>query len=346
MRVDQFDFSLPTNLIADRPTVPRDSARLLYVHGEGGALQDRSVQDLPSLLQPGDVLVFNNTRVIPARLFGSRGSVEVECMLHREESPGTWQALARPSKRLKIGDHIRFSEGLNAEVLGHVRDGSVRLMFNCTGSDFSDALKRYGHIPLPPYINRSDEAADRENYQTIYAERDGAVAAPTAGLHFTASLLSALEERGVESAFITLHIGLGTFQPVRTENTEDHNMHFEWGEISQEVANTLTIARGEGRRCIAVGTTSLRLLESAVDDSGVIKPFSAETNLFIVPGYSFKAVDVLMTNFHLPRSTLFMLVSAFSGQSRMQAAYAHAIEHKYRFYSYGDACLLEPDSSL
>lgn len=340
MRVDQFDFSLPSQRIADRPAVPRDSARLLHV--QGNALQDRSVRDLPPLLREGDVLVFNNTRVIPARLYGSRGTVEVEVLLHREEIPGVWQALARPAKRLKIGDQVRFSDDLEAEVLGRTEDGSVRLQFNCTGTEFSEALARHGHMPLPPYINRADDAADHDTYQTIYAERDGAVAAPTAGLHFTPDLLAALDDRGVQRVFVTLHVGLGTFQPIKVDDTEEHVMHFEWGEIKPDVADTLTKARQQGRRCISIGTTSLRLLESAADDSGIIQPFAGETDLFIVPGYRFKAVDVLMTNFHLPKSTLFMLVSAFAGSACMQNAYAHAIEQHYRFYSYGDACLLEP----
>lgn len=341
MRVDQFDFSLAPDCIAERPASPRDSARLLHV--QGSALSDRMICDLPSVLKAGDVLVFNDTRVIPARLLGKRGETSVEILLHRQEDGGVWQAMARPAKRLKSGDQINFAADLTAEVLGRTDDGSVRLQFNCAGLPFSEALGRHGHMPLPPYMGRVDDHHDRTDYQTVYAQRDGAVAAPTAGLHFTQQLLADLKSRGIENVFVTLHVGLGTFQPVKVEDTEDHVMHFEWGEITPAVAEKLTAARVEGRRLVAVGTTSLRLLESASDENGAIKPFSAETGLFIVPGYRFKAVDILMTNFHLPRSTLFMLVSAFSGQDCMRQAYSHAMEQGYRFYSYGDACLLEPD---
>jgi S-adenosylmethionine:tRNA ribosyltransferase-isomerase len=339
MRVDDFDFSLPADRIAGRPAVPRDTARLLHVWQEG--FYDLSVRALPDLLVDGDVLVFNDTRVIPARLFGRRGLADVELLLHRALSPGEWLALARPAKRLKPGDKIDFSDSFSAEVLGRSEDGSVRLRFELGDADFAAAIELHGHMPLPPYMGRADDVQDRTDYQTIFAAEDGAVAAPTAGLHFTKDLMDRLVAKGVEMSFLTLHVGIGTFQPVKVEDTEDHVMHHEWGHIREDTAAQLTQAKREGRRIVAVGTTSLRTLESAADADGSIQPFAAETDLFIVPGYRFKAVDVLMTNFHLPRSTLFMLVSAFAGSDRMKAAYAHAIETGYRFYSYGDACLLD-----
>lgn len=339
MRVDDFDFELPPRCIANRPASPRDSARLLRVTGAG--LTDRSVRDLPSILLPEDVLVFNDTRVIPARLGGTRGAVDVEILLHHQEQPGQWLALARPAKRLKEGDTLRFADDFAATVLGRTNDGSVRLRFDQTDETFFSALSRYGHIPLPPYIDRPDDDADQTDYQTVYADKDGAIAAPTAGLHFTPRLFDALADAGIETEYVTLHVGLGTFQPIKVDDTDDHAMHSEWGEISSATASRLTKAKGEGRRLVSVGTTSLRLLESACTEDGVIKPYAGSTDLFIVPGYTFKAVDLLMTNFHLPRSTLFMLVSAFSGRDRMQSAYAYAIDNGYRFYSYGDACLLE-----
>lgn len=339
MRVDKFDFSLPSDRIADRPVTPRDSARLLRVTHD--KLADHTVRALPDLLTDGDVLVFNDTRVIPARLYGKRGSTNVEILLHRSDSEGVWQALARPAKRLKTNDVIEFSDSFSAQVLGREPDGSVRLKFGLRGQAFSAALQDHGHMPLPPYMGRDDDERDRQDYQTIYAAEDGAVAAPTAGLHFTPELMERLEAKGVSTTFLTLHVGLGTFQPIKVDDTDDHVMHREWGHIREETAACLSAAKREGRRIVAVGTTSLRTLEAAADEVGVIHPFAAETDLFIVPGYPFKAVDVLMTNFHLPCSTLFMLVSAFAGVDRMAAAYAHAIEAGYRFYSYGDACLLE-----
>ena len=339
MRVDQFDFSLPADRIADRPVHPRDSARLLHITNENRA--DVSVRDLPDLLIDGDVLVFNDTRVMPARLYGKRGGTAVELLLHRAETADIWQALARPAKRLKPGDIVQFSESFCAEVVGRAGDGSVRLRFDMPPGALSAALQKYGHMPLPPYMGRDDDARDRHDYQTIYASEDGAVAAPTAGLHFTPDLMDRLKAKGVATSFITLHVGLGTFQPMKVDDTDDHVMHHEWGHIGDDVAAFLSAAKGDGRRIVAVGTTSLRTLESASDEDGSIRPFAAETDLFIVPGYRFKAVDILMTNFHLPRSTLYMLVSAFAGMDRMKAAYAHAIESGYRFYSYGDACLLD-----
>ncbi len=339
MRVDLFDFSLPQGLIAGRPAVPRDSARLLDV--TGNALADRTVRDLPDLLHKGDVLVFNDTRVIPARLFGTRGRVEVEILVHQQEDTGTWLALARPAKRLKPGDKIEFGDDFCADVIERTADGSFRLKFNRSGSAFTQALEHFGHMPLPPYLGRSDDERDRTDYQTVYAQKEGAVAAPTAGLHFTPEVLDRLNRLGIETAYITLHVGIGTFQPVKVDDTIDHVVHHEWGEISQAAAAQLSLAKQQGRRLVAVGTTSLRLLESASTDGGVVEPFAALTDVFIVPGYRFKAVDALMTNFHLPRSTLLMLVSAFAGLERIREAYAHAIDKGYRFYSYGDACFLE-----
>ena len=339
MRVDQFDFSLPADRIASRPVSPRDAARLLHVTND--KLADLRVQALPDLLADGDVLVFNDTRVIPARLYGKRRETDVELLLHRPETADIWLALARPAKRLKPGDIVQFSEAFSGEVLGRTDDGSVRMRFDMPPEALSAALQQHGHMPLPPYMGREDDERDREDYQTIYATEDGAVAAPTAGLHFTPDLMSRLEAKGIATSFLTLHVGLGTFQPMKVDDTDDHVMHHEWGHISEDAAAFLSTAKRDGRRIVAVGTTSLRTLESAADEDGSIRSFAAETDLFIVPGYRFKAVDVLMTNFHLPRSTLYMLVSAFAGIDRMKAAYAHAIESGYRFYSYGDACLLD-----
>lgn len=343
MRVDLFDFPLPEDRIATRPAVPRDSARLLRVGAD--KMSDRSVSDLPDILRADDLLVFNNTRVIPARLYGRRGTTKIETLLHREEAPGVWHALARPAKRLKPGDDVIFANDFSAKVLGRADDGSVILKFDYSPAAFTRALEMYGHLPLPPYMGRDDDDRDKTDYQTVYATESGAVAAPTAGLHFTDSLLNRLVEKGIESVALTLHVGLGTFLPMKADDTDDHVMHHEWAEVSPEAAKKITQAKKDGRRVVAVGTTSLRTLESAADEAGVIKPFAAETDLFIVPGYRFKAVDVLMTNFHLPRSTLFMLVSALAGTERMKSAYAHAVEAGYRFYSYGDACLLERVSS-
>lgn len=339
MRVDDFDFDLPKECIAVRPAEPRESARLLHVYDQN--LADRRIADLPNLVRPGDVFVFNDTRVIPARLYGQRGDVSVEVLLHRRDDSGDWHALARPAKRLKEGDVVEFAEDFKAIAQGRSKDGSVILRFTCDDTVFKSHLATHGHIPLPPYIERADDQRDRSDYQTIYAQYDGSVAAPTAGLHFTPALLEQLQAAGAELEFITLHVGLGTFQPVKCEDTRDHVMHREWAEIREDVAHRLSLAKAHGRRIIAVGTTSLRTLEAAASESGEIPPFAAETDLFIVPGYRFKAADVLLTNFHLPKSTLFMLVSAFSGQKEMKRAYAHAVAEGYRFFSYGDACFLE-----
>ncbi|MDX2141742.1 MAG: tRNA preQ1(34) S-adenosylmethionine ribosyltransferase-isomerase QueA [Rhodospirillaceae bacterium] len=339
MRVDQFDFDLPAELIANRPVSPRDSARLLLVTPRN--LADLSVRDLLGLVHPGDVMVFNDTRVIPARLLGQRGVVTIEVLLHRAIAADQWEVFARPAKRLKPGQPIEFQGALRGEVLSKSADGLVMLRFNASGPQLMSRFEAVGHIPLPPYIRRADDARDRADYQTIYAAKNGAVAAPTAGLHFTPDLLAQLDERGVKRVSVTLHVGAGTFLPVKTEDTDDHVMHAEIGEISPDVADLINSAKARGGRVIAVGTTSLRLLESAVDDRGRLAPFSGDTRLFITPGYRFQAVDVLMTNFHLPRSTLFMLVSAFAGLERMKSVYAHAIASRYRFYSYGDASWLE-----
>jgi S-adenosylmethionine:tRNA ribosyltransferase-isomerase len=354
MRLSEFDFDLPDAAIALRPAEPRDAARMLVVR-PGEPLDDRIVRDLPSLLRPGDALVFNDTRVIPARLYGTRERdgqvVRVEAMLHRRLSPHAWTAFMRPGKRLKVGDSIRFGERddracflgvLDAVIKVKGEGGELTLGFDLSGPDLDAAIAEHGHIPLPPYIRskRGEDDRDRADYQTIYAREDGSVAAPTAGLHFTCELLAALKARGVSQNFVTLHVGAGTFLPVKTEEVADHHMHAEYGEVSAATAEALNAARAAGGRIVCVGTTSLRLLESAAAPDGTIRPFRAETAIFITPGYRFRTAEALMTNFHLPKSTLFMLVSAFTGQESMRAAYAHAIASGYRFYSYGDAGLL------
>lgn len=340
MKVDLFDFELPRELIALRPAADRDGARLLVVRGP--ARQDSHVTGLPDLLEAGDLLIFNDTRVIPARLSGRRRDAKMEITLHMNEGSGLWRAFAKPARKLKPDDLIIFSAGLEARVTGKGEAGEVSLQFNCRGDELNEALNKAGVMPLPPYIasQRPVDAQDLEDYQTIYSKRKGAVAAPTAGLHFTDQLLARLTEKGVEFAHVTLHVGAGTFLPVKVDETQDHKMHSEWGEITPDTAELINQARKNDRRVIAVGTTSLRLLESAADQEGIIHPFSKATDIFITPGYQFRAVDMLMTNFHLPRSTLFMLVSAFAGYDNMKQAYAHAIEQDYRFYSYGDSNIL------
>ncbi|MBW7837274.1 MAG: tRNA preQ1(34) S-adenosylmethionine ribosyltransferase-isomerase QueA [Sphingomonadales bacterium] len=340
MRVELFDFDLPKERIALRPASPRDAARMLVVGRD--ELVDGQVSDLPRYLRSGDILVMNDTRVIPARLIGRRGDGKIEVTLHQQVDARTWKAFARPAKKLKVGSQISFADGLAAEVTVKGEGGEVTLSFNRSGAKLRAALEVAGVMPLPPYIAsaRAVDDQDRADYQTLYAAREGAVAAPTAGLHFTPHLLQAIDALGVKRVTITLHVGAGTFLPVKAEDTAEHKMHAEWGEVTAEVANTVNATRAAGGRVIAVGTTSLRLLESAADEAGRLHPYTGETAIFITPGYRFKIVDVLMTNFHLPRSTLFMLVSAFAGLERMQAAYAHAIADNYRFYSYGDACLL------
>ena len=343
MRVADFDFPLPRELIADHPAEPRDAARLLVV---GESFSDRRFTDLPSLLRRGDLLVVNDTRVIPARLFGTRGAARIEATLHREENPSRWRAFVKGAKRLKAGDRIDFAADFAATVAAKHDEGDVSLDFDRGGAELRAALERHGAMPLPPYIKRATtETRDRADYQTIFARQDGAVAAPTAGLHFTPAVLAALDRAGIGRATVTLHVGAGTFLPVKAEDTRDHKMHAESGTISAAAAAQINAARAAGGRIVAVGSTSLRLLESAVDDQGRIGPFAGETDLFITPGYRFRAVDLMLTNFHLPRSTLFMLVAAFAGLERMKAAYAHAVEARYRFFSYGDACLLYPGAA-
>jgi len=399
MKTADFDFDLPEDRIALRPAEPRDSARLLVVRD--GGLQDRLVRDLPDFLRPGDALVFNDTRVIPARLSGVRSrpgpdgetlSVDVEATLHHRDGPDVWSAFMKPGKRLKVGDHVRFAtplplegegvggwggaaegadragttppaspapspqqmastptqpsplegEGLTAAVLAKSDDGLVTLRFALAGPHLDAAIREIGVMPLPPYIaaKRAEDDRDRKDYQTVYAAHDGSVAAPTAGLHFTPELLNAIRARGVSTHAVTLHVGAGTFLPVKVDDLAEHRMHSEWGTVSQETADALNAVRAAGGRVVCVGTTSLRLLESATGQNGVTRPFHGDTAIFITPGYRFRAVDVLMTNFHLPKSTLFMLVSAFAGLETMRAAYAHAVASDYRFYSYGDGSLL------
>ncbi len=346
MKVDLFDFELPKELIALRPVAARDGARFLVVRGT--ERQDRRVGDLPDYLESGDVLVFNDTKVIPARLTGKRRAAKIEVTLHMNEGNGKWRAFARPAKKLKPEDVIVFSDGLAATVLDKGDAGEVCLQFNCAGDALVRALKQAGVMPLPPYIasQRPVDERDLTDYQTVYGRKEGAVAAPTAGLHFTDRLLKAIAEKGVRAAHVTLHVGAGTFLPVKAEDTRDHKMHAEWGELNAEAADIINGARKAGKRVIAVGTTSLRLLESAADEQGTVRPFADTTDIFITPGYKFRAVDMLMTNFHLPKSTLFMLVSAFAGHENMKAAYGHAIEQGYRFYSYGDSSLLFREDSL
>jgi S-adenosylmethionine:tRNA ribosyltransferase-isomerase len=375
MRTDLFDFELPDDRVALEPATPRDAARMLVVRpgssqatipppltrpreGEGDTreFQDRRVRDLPSLLRPGDALVFNDTKVIRAALSGERlrgdARAVISFNLHKRVDEHRWRAFARPAKRLAVGDRVRFGHDGRVCLLGTLdatvgeigEAGEVELAFSLHGPFLDEAIEALGDPPLPPYIagKRESQPEDAERYQTIYARREGAVAAPTAGLHFTRELLAALAAKGVSQHFLTLHVGAGTFLPVKADEVSAHRMHAEWGEISTETAAALNKVRGAGGRIVAIGTTSLRLLETAADESGRIRPFAGETDIFITPGYRFKAVDLLLTNFHLPRSTLFMLVAAFSGLETMRRAYAHAIARGYRFYSFGDACLLHP----
>lgn len=349
MRVTEFDFELPENLIALHPAEPRDSARLLVVR-PGQTLEDGHVPDLLTLLRPGDVLVVNDTRVLPAELKGVRvrGDIRanVSFNLHKRVDGSTWRAFARPAKKLALLDELELSNGdmapLKARVAGKGDTGEVTLEFELSGAALDEAIKSHGAMPLPPYIGakRPVEERDKVDYQTVYAAEDGAVAAPTAGLHFTEKLLQDLANLGVTMERVTLHVGAGTFLPMKADDTDDHVMHSEWGEIDQATVERINAARAAGGRVIAVGTTSLRLLETASRSTGALQPFVGDTDIFITPGFRFRTVDVLMTNFHLPKSTLFMLVSAFSGFQTMRAAYAHAITEGYRFYSYGDSSLL------
>ena len=343
MRVDLFDFELPPERIALRPSRPRDAARMLVVPGQGG-FEDLTVRDLPRLLDAGDVLVFNDTKVIPAQLEGRRGEARIGATLHKRVDLRRWQAFVRNARRLREGDLIEFPVGVSATAERRHDDGSWTLAF--AGEEPVEVLlERAGRMPLPPYIagKRATDEADRADYQTIFAREDGAVAAPTAALHFTPELLTALDAAGIAGETLTLHVGAGTFLPVKADDTAEHAMHAEWGRIDAATAGRLNAARAAGGRLVAVGTTSLRLLESAAGEDGSIRPFEGDTAIFITPGYRFRAIDGLLTNFHLPRSTLFMLVSALMGLERMQSAYAHAIALDYRFYSYGDASLLLPD---
>jgi len=338
LQLSDFDFDLPPDRIAHQPARPRDASRLLVV---GDNLQDRVIRDLPGLLRPGDVLVANDTRVIPAQLAARRGAAAIGLTLDQPRADGSWHALARNARRLRPGDTLSFDAApdLMATLLSRDDDGGVVVRFNQADAAFADALRRAGALALPPYIDRpgGPTPADATDYQTVFAAREGAVAAPTAGLHFSDALLGAIEAAGIPRVLVTLHVGAGTFLPVRTDDVAEHRMHAEWGEVTAEAADAINAAR----RVVAVGTTTLRVLETAVDAAGRVQPFRGDTRLFITPGFRFHVVDALVTNFHLPRSTLFMLTCAFAGQARMQAAYAHALARGYRFYSYGDACLLE-----
>jgi len=346
LRVSDFDFDLPQDLIALRPAVPRDAARLLVIREGSAEFQEATLRDLPGALEAGDVAIFNNTRVIRAQLFGERPprgaspAARIEVTLHKRLDPARWAAFAKPGRRLQPGDTIVFAEGFGARVEGKGEGGEIRLAFSVAGPALDEAVARHGVMPLPPYIagKRPVDDKDDSDYQTVFARHDGSVAAPTAGLHFTPRLLEALETRGVIRREVTLHVGAGTFLPVKADDTRDHAMHAEWGEVSAETAAAVRNAKAAGRRVLCVGTTSLRTVETA--STPVLAPWVGDTDIFITPGYTFRTADMLLTNFHLPRSTLFMLVSAFCGLKTMQAAYAHAIARRFRFYSYGDACLL------
>jgi S-adenosylmethionine:tRNA ribosyltransferase-isomerase len=347
MRTELFDFTLPSELIAQQPAAPRDAARLLVVPAAGGALLDRCVRDLPALLRPDDLLVFNDTRVLPSRLLSRRGTATIEVTLHQpldaEAGTARWRAFARPARKCRLGDRLDFAPGFAAEIVETAAGGEVTLAFDLAPAALIERLQRHGAMPLPPYIRRpkGGDPGDRAAYQTLFARRDGAVAAPTAALHFTPELMAALAARGIAHCCITLHVGAGTFLPVRVADTAEHRMHAEQYEIGAEAAAAIEAARAAGRRVVAVGTTVLRTLEAVAAEAGRLRPAAGATRLFITPGYRFRMVDALLTNFHLPRSTLFMLVAAFAGLERMQAAYQAAIARGYRFYSYGDACLLE-----
>jgi len=355
MQVDIFDFDLPRECIAAQPAHPRDTSRLLDLSVDG-EISDRRFYDLPSLLDEGDVLVFNDTKVIPARLYGARGEALVEVTLYHPIDGIQWWSFIKNAKRLHPGDIIRFytseisaeASDFTATVIEKKDEDGVLISFDCPPEKLNGKLEQYGFMPLPPYIKREkpraglwDKFDDKENYQTIYAKHEGAVAAPTAGLHFTPQVLEALHKKGVKQVFLTLHVGAGTFLPVKTDDTKDHKMHAEYGIVTAEAAAAINAAKAAGKRVIAVGTTSLRLLETAADDQGVLHPYADETSIFITPGYKFKIIDMLITNFHLPKSTLFMLVCAVAGIDRMKDAYRHAITHGYRFYSYGDSSILK-----
>jgi S-adenosylmethionine:tRNA ribosyltransferase-isomerase len=346
LRVDDSDFDLPNDLIAMRPAVPRDSARLLVIREGSLSFDEATLRDLPGFLSPGDVGIFNDTRVIPAQLAGTRparglsAQARIDVTLHKRMDEERWAAFAKPGRKLEPGDTLIFADGFSARVEAKAEAGEINLRFNVLGADLDAAIARHGTMPLPPYIagRRPVDDKDASDYQTVYARNDGSVAAPTAGLHFTPELLAALDQRGVERRHVTLHVGAGTFLPVKADDTAEHRMHSEWGHVPQETAAAVAAARGRRNRVMCVGTTSLRTVESASTPD--LQPWSGDTDIFITPGYTFRTADLLLTNFHLPRSTLFMLVSAFCGLETMRAAYAHAIARRFRFYSYGDACLL------
>ncbi len=342
MHIDDFDYELPRESIALHPCEPRDAARLLVMPASGG-FEDRRIADLPALLRAGDLLVFNDTKVIPARLIGQRGDAKIEITLHRDLGGGSWRAFAKGARRLKAGDRLNFGEGFAAAVYEKHPEGDLTLRFDLEGTAFREALASHGSMPLPPYVKRprGGDPRDLDDYQTIFAHAEGAVAAPTAGLHFTPALLEALAQRDIGWTTLTLHVGPGTFLPVKTADPREHPMHAEWGCLTAETAERIAAVKCRGGRLVAVGTTSLRLLETAAAENGELRPFAGDTRLFITPGYHFRAIDMLLTNFHLPRSTLFMLVAALAGLERIKAAYAHAIASGYRFFSYGDACLIE-----
>jgi S-adenosylmethionine:tRNA ribosyltransferase-isomerase len=342
LTLSDFGYDLPPDRIATEPARPRDSARLLHV--QNANLSDHCISGLPTLLRPGDLLVVNDTRVIPAQLTAHKGEARIGITLDKPNADGSWRALIRNLKRLKPGDTVTIAEDFSAEITAIQPDGSAALRFNLQGEAFLDALRRSGALALPPYIARPDgiTANDSTDYQTLFAEHDGAVAAPTAGLHFTPGLIRALTENEIAITRVTLHVGAGTFLPVRSEDLSQHVMHAERGIVSAAAAQEINRARKAGGRIIPIGTTALRLIESAADEQGHVSPFAGETDIFILPGYKFRVTDLLFTNFHLPHSTLLMLVSAFAGLETIRAAYRHAIAAKYRFYSYGDACLLEP----
>ncbi len=343
MKTDIFNFDMPAELIANAPANPRDSSRLLHITPNG--LAEHTVADLDTLLHPNDVLIFNNTKVIPARLYGQRGAARIEVTLFKQLNLSDWETLIKNARRLKQGDTVTFTPDFSADVLHKTEGGAVVLRFSESGAALMAKLHEVGIMPLPPYIKREQggKESDKADYQTIYATHEGAVAAPTAGLHFTPALFDRLERKGIEKLFVTLHVGGGTFLPVKVDDTDNHKMHAEFGVLTPEVADKINAAKKQGRRIVTVGTTSLRLLESATDDAGVVHPFEGETSIFITPGYTFKATDVMFTNFHLSGSTLFMLVCAFAGIDTMKAAYKHAIKNGFRFFSYGDACLIEND---
>ena len=356
MKVDIFDFELPKERIANQPVNPRDTSRLLDL-SVNGQITDRHFYDLPDILEEGDVLVFNDTKVIPARLYGIHGNALVEVTLYHPVYGINWMAFIKNSKRLKTEDTITFytdkisasASKFSAKVIEKKGEDGVLISFNCSPEQLAQNLQTYGFMPLPPYIKRDRPSSDsmwyrfndKENYQTVYAKHEGAVAAPTAGLHFTNNVFQKLKSKNIQQVFVTLHVGAGTFLPVKTEDTNDHKMHAEYGVITPEAATIINNAKKCGKRIIAVGTTSLRLLESAADDSGIVHPFAAETSIFITPGYKFKVIDYIITNFHLPKSTLFMLICAIAGTENMQKAYTHAIKNKYRFYSYGDSSIIK-----